>query len=189
MICVNGDIAWVKFEDGHLAPFDEQHLARSIHRVGERVGQADWWLAESIAAAVHVYATRCRKNGVISCCEIAEIVGSVLSMLGFEKLSAAYAHDRRRLAIHLGDLVQRVGAAFELEFFRQLDRALGAAADRRLAVLEVDGLRECVMQLRGAERWTAGCRRFAEEIIEYVRERVARLRPSRATGLQLAVVE
>ena len=189
MICANNDIAWVKFDDGHLAPFDEHRLARSIQSVAERVGQADWWLAESIAAAVHVYATRCRKNGVIPSREIAEIVSSVLSMLGFDKLSAAYATDQRRVAIHLGDLAQRVGAAFELEFFRQLDCALGAAADRRLSVLEVDGLRACVMQLRGASRWTAGRRRFAEEIVEYVRERVARLRPSQAAGQQLAVVE
>jgi hypothetical protein len=188
VIRVNDDIAWVKFDDGHLAPFDEHRLALSIQSVAERVGQADWWLAESIAAAVHVYATRCRKNGVIPTGEIVEIVGSVLSTLGFNELAAAYTNNRRRVAIHLGDLARRV-AAFELEFFRQLDCALGAAADRRLSVLEVDGLRACVMQLRGAQRWTAGCRRFAEEIVEYVRERVVRLRPSQAAGLQLAVVE
>ena len=189
MIRANDDIAWVKFADGHLAPFDEHRLALSIQHVAERVGQADWWLAESIAAAVHVYATRCRKNGVIPSSEISEIVASVLSMLGFEELSAAYAKDERRMAIHLSDLAKRVGTAFELEFFRQLDRALGVAANRRLSVLQVDGLRACVMQLRGAQRWTAGCRTFAEEIVDYVRERVARLRPSQATGLQLAVVE
>jgi len=189
VIRANDNIAWVRFDDGHLAPFDEQRLALSIHSVAERIGQADWWLAESIAAAVHVYATKCRKNSVIPSGEIAKIVASVLSMLGFEDLSVAYANNERRTAIHLGELAVRVGTAFELEFFRQLDRALGVVADRRLTVLKVDGLRACVMQLRGAERWTAGCRRFAEEIVEYVRERAARLRPLRATGLQLAVVE
>jgi len=189
MIWANDDVAWVRFDDGHLVPFDEHRLARSIQNIAERVGQADWWLAESIAAAVHLYATKCRKNGVIPSSEIAEIVASILSMLGFEDLSAAYAHHERRTSIHLGDLAGRVGAAFELEFFRQLDRALGVVTDHRLSVLKLDGLRSCVMHLRGAERWTAGCRRFAEEIVEHVRERVVRLRPSQATNLQLAVVE
>jgi len=189
MICANDDITWVRFGDGHLAPFDEHRLALSIQSVAERVGQADWWLAESIAAAVHLYATKCRKNSVIPSSEIAEIVASILSMLGFEDLSTAYAGHERHTSIHLGDLARRVGAAFELEFFRQLDRALGVVGDQRLSVLKLDGLRACVMQLRGADRWTAGCRRFAEEIVEHVRERVARLRPSPATDLQLAVVE
>jgi hypothetical protein len=66
---------------------------------------------------------------------------------------------------------------------------LGAAADHQLSAMEVDGLRACVMQLRGARRWTAGCREFAEEIVEYVRVRVARVRPAQAASLQLAVVE
>jgi hypothetical protein len=189
VICANDSIAWVRFDDGHLTPFDEHRLAVSIHNVAERMGHADWWLAESIAAAVHVYATKCRKDGVIPSSEISEIVASVLSMLGFENLSAAYAGQDRRMSIHLGDLAARVEAAFELEFFRQLDRALRVAANRQLAVLQVDGLRACVLHLRGAQRWTAGCRRFAEEIVAYVRERVAQVRPARATGLRLAVVE
>jgi len=46
-----------------------------------------------------------------------------------------------------------------------------------------------VMQLRGARRWTVGCRELAEEIVDYVRERVARVRPAKAECLRLAVVE
>ena len=189
MIQAHSDIAWVKFDDGHLAPFDEQRLALSIQNVAERRGETDWWLAESIAAAVHAYAVKCHSNSIIACNEIADVVVSVLSMLGFKELARAYANQRRRAAIHLSDLAGHVGTAFELEFFRQLDHALCAAADHRLSVLEVDGLRTCVMQLRGARRWTAGCRQSAEEIVEYVRERVARVRPSQAVCLQLAVVE
>jgi hypothetical protein len=55
--------------------------------------------------------------------------------------------------------------------------------------MEVNGLRACVMQLRGGRRWSEGCRRLAEEIVAHVRERVARVRPPQAACLQLAVVE
>lgn len=189
MIQAHDDIAWVKFDDGHLAPFDEQELALSIQGAAERAGQADWWLAESIAAAIHAYSVKCRSDRVIPSSEITEVVAAVLSMLGYKELSQAYVNQQRRAAIHLGELAGRLGAAFELDFFRQLDRALGAAADRQLSVLEVNGLRACVMQLRGARRWSTGCRAFAEEIVEYVRERVARVRPAKAACLQLAVVE
>ena len=189
MIQLHDDIVWVRFEDGRLAPFDEQRLALSIQKVAELAGHSDWWLAESIAAAVHAYAVKCLTNGVIQCREITEIVAVVLSELGYQGISEAYARGANRVAIHLHDLTGQMTASLELEFFQQLDRALGAAANRRLLVLEVDGLRACVMQLRGAQRWTAGCRRFAEDIVEHVRERVARVRPRRAASLKLAVVE
>jgi hypothetical protein len=51
------------------------------------------------------------------------------------------------------------------------------------------GLRACVMQLRGARRWGAGCRQLAEEIITHVRSRVSGLRPEGAEPLRLAVLE
>jgi hypothetical protein len=189
MIRLLEDIAWVKFEDGRLAPFDEHRLARSIQRVAEGVGDADWWLAESIAAAVHMYAVRTRSDGIIPSAEIAEIVRAVLSTLGYEKISLAYGQGPNRVAIQLHELMSRTNAAFELEFFQRLDRALGVAASGRLSVMEVNGLRTCVMRLRGARRWTAGCRRLAEEIVTHVRERVARVRPPRAGCLKLAVLE
>ncbi len=189
MIQLQDDIAWVKFADGRLAPFDEHRLALSIQKVAEHTGDSDWWLAESIAAAVHVYAVKSRSDGVIPSSEIAEIVATVLSTLGYQRVSEAYSGHAGHVAIHLNELAGRRSTAFELEFFQRLDRALGAAANRRFLVIEVDGLRACVMQLRGARRWTAGCRRFAEDIVDYVRERVARVRPPQAAGLKLAVVE
>jgi hypothetical protein len=189
MIRLLEDIAWVRFEDGHLAPFDEHRLALSIQRVAEDVGDADWWLAESIAAAVHAYAMKVRSDGVIPSAEITQIVGAVLSTLGYEKISLAYGQGPNRVAIQLHELMSRTNAAFELEFFQRLDRALDVAASSRLSVMEVNGLRTCVMRLRGARRWTAGCRQLAEEIVTHVRERVARVRPPRAGCLKLAVLE
>src|SRR5271154_49474 len=117
MIRPHMGIVWVKFDDGHLAPFDEQRLALSIQEVAEGAGHSDWWLAESVAAAVHAYAIKCRSDGVIPSREIVEIVVAVLATLGFEKISQAYAGEEHSAAIHLNDLAAKMGAAFELEFF------------------------------------------------------------------------
>jgi hypothetical protein len=91
VIQARDSIAWVRFEDGHLAPFDEQRLALSIQSVAARLGDADWWLAESIAAAVHAFAVKCRTDQIIDSTDIADVVVSVLAMLGFKELSQAYA--------------------------------------------------------------------------------------------------
>ncbi|MGD0059764.1 MAG: ATP cone domain-containing protein [Verrucomicrobiia bacterium] len=189
MIQLHTDVLWVRAEDGRLAPFDEQRLALSIQKVAENVGHSDWWLAESIAAAVHAFAVKSRSERVIPSKEIADIVATVLATLGYDWISEAYAGDANRVAIHLNELAWRTNAGFELEFFQQLDHALSAAANRRLVAMRIDGLRACVMQLRGTRRWTAGCRRLAEDIVEHVRERVVRVRSPRAASLKLAVVE
>ncbi len=189
MIQLHTDVLWVRAEDGRLAPFDEQRLALSIQKVAENVGHSDWWLAESIAAAVHAFAVKSRSERVIPSKEIADIVATVLATLGYDWISEAYAGDANRVAIHLNELAWRTNAGFELEFFQQLDHALSAAANRRLVAMRIDGLRACVMQLRGTRRWTAGCRRLAEDIVEHVRERVVRMRSPRAASLKLAVVE
>jgi ATP cone domain len=189
MIQLHSDVLWVEAEDGRLAPFDEQRLAMSIQKVAENVGQSDWWLAESIAAAVHAFGVKSRRDRIIPSKEIAEIVATVLATLGYDGISEAYAGDANRVAIHLNELAWRTNTGFELEFFRQLDHALGAATNGRLVAMRIDGLRACVMQLRGTRRWTAGCRQLAEDIVEHVRGRVVRMRSPRAASLKLAVVE
>jgi hypothetical protein len=189
MIQLHSDVLWVRAEDGRLEPFDEHRLALSIQKAAENVGHSDWWLAESIAAAVHAFAIKSRREQMIQSKEIAELVATVLATLGYDWISEAYAGTRNRVAIHLNELVWRATAGFELEFFQQLDHALSAATNRRLVAMRIDGLRACVMQLRGARRWTAECRRLAEDIVEHVRGRVARMRSPRAASLKLAVVE
>jgi ATP cone domain len=189
VIQLHSDVLWVQAEDGRLEPFDEERLASSIQKAAESVGYSDWWLAESVAAAVHAFAMKSRREQVISSREIAEIVATVLATLSYEWISEAYAGNTNRVAIHLNELVWRANAGFELEFFHQLDHALSAVANRRLVAMRIDGLRVCVMQLRGARRWTVECRRLAEDIVEHVRGRVVRMRSPRAASLKLAVVE
>ncbi|HTS18213.1 MAG TPA: ATP cone domain-containing protein [Verrucomicrobiae bacterium] len=189
MIQLQEGVLWVEAADGRRTPFDEQQLALSIQKAAASVGQCDWWLAESIAAAVHAFGKQSRREPVITSREISEIVAAVLATLGYDWISEAYDGGVNRVAIHLNELVWRTDAAFELEFFRQLDRALGAATDHDLIAMRIDGLRACVMQLRGARRWTAECRRLAEEIVEHVRGRVAGMRTPEAASLKLAVME
>ena len=176
MIQLPDDLVWVRAEDDRLTPFDAGRLAKSI--------QGDSLLAESIAAAVELYARECLPRAVISADEIIAIVQSVLTMLGCEPAAQAYALRRCSAQIRLDEL-----AGFELEFFRQLDTALGRAADEEMAHMELRGLRGCVMRLNGAQRWGQRCRVMAEEIIDFARTRAAQIRPPQSAALRLDVFE
>lgn len=189
MILAREDIAWVQKPDGRLTPFDAERLVASIQAAAARAGQHDWWVAESIAAAVHRYACECAREQIIPVQELVDIVVAVIAMLGYDEISAAYEQAQHHTEIRLDDLAGQIGGAFELGFYRQLDGALDVVTDKDLALVMVRGLRRCVMQLRGARRWNIGCQRLAEEIVEYVRSRVAKVRAHETGGLNLTVLE
>jgi hypothetical protein len=189
MILPRQDIAWVKSDDGGLAPFDAQRLADSIQSAACRAGQSDWWPAECIAAAVQLFACEELADQTIAAHEITDIVTGLLTALGFHEMSRAYAHRCRRGEIRLDEIATDSAGGFELDFFQRLDVALSAVTDDRLELLQVRGLRTCVMRLRGARHWGGTCRALAEDIVSHVRNRVLRVRAGQTAVLRLAVLD
>ena len=189
MIQLRQDLAWVRSADGRLRPFDEARLIASIQTAARRAGHESELLAESVAAAIHLYARDFNGEQTVGAGEIEEVVSSMLHMLGYDDVASAYAQRTQLAEIDLDELVGRSGSGFELDFYRHLDTALGSAAEVRLALLHVRGLRTCVMRLRAAQRWGASCRALAEDIVEHVRFRAAGLRPPHAAALRLTVLD
>ena len=188
MIQLSENIAWVEAIDGSRTPFDEERLAESIERAAALVNDEQACLAESIAAAIHLFACECARSQTISCQEVDEMVTEVLATLGHPNASRAYARRAERSEIRLDEMALR-GGGFELGFYRLLDFALQVAGDEDLSLVRLHGLRSCVMQLLGARRWGPGCRQLAEEIVTHVRTRISHLRPQGAELLRLAVLE
>jgi hypothetical protein len=185
MIQLREDIAWVRAEDGRLTPFDFDRLAKSIEQACEFAGHTDRLLAESVAAAVLHYARECESDRTIAAAEISRIVLAVLSALTCENIARAYARRREWTEIRLDEI-----PGFELEFYRQLDETLRTASGtEETSMMQLRGLRACVMRLRGAQRWGGSCRALADEIVEFVRTRVSRTRPVSAGALRMEVLE
>jgi len=89
MILAREDIAWVRFEDGTQAPFDEERLLASLDRAAVCCGLTDRLLAESVAAAVHSFVARATPAQTVSLAELVELVEAVLAMLGHEDVARA----------------------------------------------------------------------------------------------------
>ena len=64
------------------------------------------------------------------------------------------------------------GSAYgcELFFFPRLRDELRSQLQQRPRMLRFHGLRGCVKQLVGAQRWTPRCRVLEEQIVAYLRE-------------------
>jgi hypothetical protein len=175
---------WVRDAQGRLTAFDAGRLTASVKRAACAQGIPDWWLAEPLGQAVCEYVHHNADDGsFVDVNKLATVIASVLSRLGYPDIATAYQHRSERAEIRLDSLDN----GMELEFYRELDAALSRVASPATRRIEVRGLRSCVMRLRGASRWSNGCRYLAEEIVEHVRERLLRLRTGNAEALQLAV--
>ncbi len=182
-------IGWVRADDGRAVAFDVTRLSASIIRAATLAGHGDWWLADAVAEAVREFVCAHCDRETVDTGMLADLVMGVLVALGYSGIAEAYRRRREYAEIQLDQITRESHAATELEFFHQLDAALHVAGDKRLVHVQVRGLRTCVMRLRGAQHWSANCRRLADEILDHVRQRVAKSRPRDAADLRLAVVE
>jgi hypothetical protein len=61
------------------------------------------------------------------------------------------------------------GQAFELVFFPQLRQEMKTKLNQSPNVLRFHGLRDCVKQLAGAERWNSRCQSLDDQIVDFLR--------------------
>jgi hypothetical protein len=189
MILLCENIAWVQADDGRATPFDESRLYGTLSRAALSAGYRDWWFGEAVTIAVREFVCAHCERQTVAASTLAGLVEGVLRALGFADVAEAYRRRHECAEVRLDEIADNDGALSELEFFRRLDAALGTTRNVELALVHVRGLRLCVMRLRGAQYWSATCRRFADEILLHVRERVARSRRNETGTLCLAVTE
>jgi hypothetical protein len=70
---------------------------------------------------------------------------------------------------HLPELMKSVGDAGELFFFPHLRQQLQRHLQESPQVVRFNGLRPCVKQLAGADRWSRRCEDLSDQIVDYLR--------------------
>ena len=70
---------------------------------------------------------------------------------------------------NLQELASSAGKGFELFFFPHLREEMKNKMEQSPRVLRFHGLRGCVKQLTGTERWTRNCQNLNDQIVDYLR--------------------
>src|SRR6202012_418369 len=70
---------------------------------------------------------------------------------------------------NLQELATSAGKGFELFFFPTLREEVKNKLGQSPDVLRFHGLRGCVKQLAGTERWTRRCQSLNDQIVEFLR--------------------
>jgi hypothetical protein len=130
---------------------------------------------EAAAAVVYYFRNELGRDNV-SVEEFSQALQKILCRLGYN-VSASDSNDLEqaemleRLAIaNLPELATSSGKGCELFFFQRLRNELRSQLQTAPRIVRFQGLRTCVKQLAGRQRWCPRCQTLNDQIVEYLRE-------------------
>jgi hypothetical protein len=140
----------------------------------ELIGDAnlDPEVVREAAAAVVCYFRNELGREHVSVEEFSRALQKVLRKLGY-KVSGHNDESKPEpvLAVSsLPELASSSGKGFELFFFQRLRYELRTQLNQQPQVVRFQGLRACVKQLAGRQRWCPTCERLSDHIVDFLRE-------------------
>lgn len=165
MIALAADCILLRQPNGESLPVNPGTIAIEVVTEGETPFD-EAFVKEASAAVLHYFKQEAGRESV-TLGEFAEALEKVLQ--GFKFPGAPADGESCVLEADLQQLAADSGAAFELTFFPRLRDEMRTRLQQSPQMLRFRGLRNCVMQLTGARRWSARCEHLQEQIIEYLR--------------------
>jgi hypothetical protein len=174
MIQLKTDCLIFNTQDGEQVPCSAEWV--TLELMGEGAELIDPEVVHHASAAVLHYFKHELQRQSVSVGEFAIALEKVLRSFG---LSVYADHQSqtpvepappRVLESNLNDLASHAASeGFELLFFPHLRQELKRQLDQSPNVLRFHGLRGCVKQLAGAERWNGRCQSLNDQIVDYLR--------------------
>jgi hypothetical protein len=169
MITLATDCLLFEMTGGESVPFSAEMI--SVELSGGNAEMFDPEFVKHATSAVFHYFKQELGRDTITVGEFAGALEKVLRGFDFSAMQpeapaaekAAIESDLRRLACESGN-------GFELFFFPRLRDELRHQLRQAPGVVRFRGLRGCVKQIAGAQRWCARCRRLHEQIVEFLRQ-------------------
>jgi hypothetical protein len=142
----------------------------SVELIGEAAALLEpEFVRHAVAAVLHFFKHDQGRNEV-TIGEFSEALERVLRGFGVTiKAPGAAAPAPRVSEADLRQLACESGKGFELAFFNRLRDVLRSKLEESPRLVRFTGLRGCVKQLAGAQRWSRRCQRLSDQIVAYLR--------------------
>ena len=154
---------------GELLPCSAEAITEEL--LGDAIELIDPHTIHEVLNAVVHYFREDQAYSSVSVDQFSNALGKVLQGFGFDVVFDE--EPVMNLRIEQTDLCKLAnetsGQGFELFFFQQLRKRVRANLRRSPNIIQFNGLRDCVKQLVGAERWCGRCRRMHRQIVTYLR--------------------
>lgn len=169
MITLAADCLLFELANGQSVPFSAEMVSVELEGDTELWFDAEF-VRHAAKAVFHYFKEELGRQTVT----IGEFTGALEKVMrGFKPacrgLDQAGA-DASVLESDLGRLARESSGGCELIFFPRLRDELRLKLQQRPRLVRFHGLRGCVKQLVGAQRWTVRCRGLEEQIVAYLRE-------------------
>lgn len=165
MIALAADCILLRQPNGESLPLNPGTVSIEVLTEGETPFD-EAFVKEASAAVLHFFKQEQGRDSV-TLGEFAEALEKVLQ--GFKPAGASAENGSHVAEADLHQLAADSGEGFELTFFPRLRDEIRLRLQQSPQLLRFRGLRNCVLQLTGARRWSARCESLQAQIIDYLR--------------------
>jgi len=141
----------------------------TLELIGDAAAIVDPEIIRNAAAAVLYYFKYELNRQYVSVAEFAGALEKALRGLGINIFAESESPALRISESDLPALMKSGGENCELFFFPQLRQELTRQLGESPHVVRFNGLRPCVKQLAGADRWSRRCEALSDQIVDYMR--------------------
>ena len=181
MIRLRDDCLVFEMNNGDKIPCSASSV--TVELMGGAVELLDRDVVEHAAAAVLHYFQNELQRTEVTLSEFTEALETALRGLGLNVKCDTPKKSERSSKSDLRRLAAESGKAFELGFFSRLREEVRKELAWSPEMLRFVGLRSCVKQLAGAQRWCPRCERLSDHIVEFLRSCVTSENPPQPCGL------
>ena len=169
MIALSSECLLFQLTNGESIPCSPEMI--SIELVGDSGGELDPEVLRHAAASVFHYFKKELHRETVTVCEFAGALEKVLRNFGLSlHADGPEARAMETIETDLGLFAHQSDSSLELFFFPRLRDELRTQLRQSPRLLRFRGLRGCVKQLAGAQRWSARCEKMQEQIVEFLRQ-------------------
>ena len=168
MIQLHSDCLVFNSETGQAIPCSAELV--TIELIGEAATLLEPDLLRHAAAAVLHYFKEELGRSTVSVSEFSQALEHILCTFGLMvDLTETTQKTPRVSELDLRKLAFESGQGFELSFFPRLRDELRKSLQESPGIVRFQGLRSCVKQLIGAQRWSPRCQKLSDHIVAFLR--------------------
>lgn len=173
MVAFKEEFPYLRCESGQLFEFNQQWLHAAITRAAADAGYPSWWLTDHITESIAFYLRLRNDEPVVPFSQLSQTVRYVLKVIGYKEIIPYFSPAPPPISFSLFEIAEAAGAGYELAFFDGLEKRINALVQTGTDSLQLVGLQACVKHLRSAKAWTRACDTLREEVVCFVREKLA----------------
>lgn len=173
MVAFKEEFPYLRCDSGQLFAFDRDWLHAALTRAADQAGYPHWWLTEHVTESIAFYLRLRNDEPVVAFSQLSQTVRYVLKVIGYHEIVPYFTPTPPPISIVLIELAQEAGAGYELAFFDLLEKRITALLGAQVSTFHLCGLHVCVKYLRGTKVWTRACDSLGEEVVCFIREKLA----------------